>query len=571
MITHSFHISILVRVLISLCTRTFFQPDEYFQSIEPAHHLVFGYGHLTWEWTSEMPIRSILYPLLNVPVYYVLKALGVDSAGRMGDWFLLYGPKLVHGFLAALTDIWICELTRVVLGSAYVSTALFLSLTSFFNALALSRSLSNSSETSLCTIAFAYYPWDASAKLSSHVMFNRVRWTIMFSALACMVRPTNAVIWIFLYAKLFWSLRHHQKFLVALFVDIIITSTLSLLTLFAIDTVYYHKPTFTPLNFLLANLSSVSLFYGVSGWSYYLVQALPILCTTALPFTLYGMYLTLTESRNTALRTMLGTVAWSVGVYSLAGHKEWRFLHPILPLLYVFAAKSLVDRSPLRTKPSKPTTIESWASAVQETFVPPICRSYRNFLLITVPASVYVVLFYCSAPVTVMAFIRSIPREDLQKGGIGFLMPCHSTPGHAYLHRPELVGGRMWSLGCEPPLEKQDLKIYQDQTDVFYNSPINYLRTYFPPRVDPTFPISPYPVSLPGTIAPTLVGEKYPWRHEWPLYIVFFGDLLQEKGVQEFLEAKGYYEMWKRGREWEGEGKRKGGVRVWKWTEEALL
>lgn len=53
-----------------------------------------------------------------------------------------------------------------------METAIFLSLTSFFNALALSRSLSNSLETSLSALAFAYYPWDASSNLSPHVMYN---------------------------------------------------------------------------------------------------------------------------------------------------------------------------------------------------------------------------------------------------------------------------------------------------------------------------------------------------------------------------------------------------------------
>ncbi len=69
-----------VRVLLALITRTFFQPDEYYQALEPAHFLVFGYGDLTWEWTSKPPIRSILYPALSVPVYWVLKILSLDQS-----------------------------------------------------------------------------------------------------------------------------------------------------------------------------------------------------------------------------------------------------------------------------------------------------------------------------------------------------------------------------------------------------------------------------------------------------------------------------------------------------------
>lgn len=72
-------VAVVVRVSIALATQTFFQPDEYFQSLEVAHRLVYGYGHLTWEWLSPKPIRSILYPALNIPVYWILNVLGLDE------------------------------------------------------------------------------------------------------------------------------------------------------------------------------------------------------------------------------------------------------------------------------------------------------------------------------------------------------------------------------------------------------------------------------------------------------------------------------------------------------------
>jgi hypothetical protein len=68
-----------VRVIIALSTRTFFQPDEYFQALEPAHRLAFGYGHLTWEWVSERPIRNVIYPAMWAGVYQLLKWTGLDE------------------------------------------------------------------------------------------------------------------------------------------------------------------------------------------------------------------------------------------------------------------------------------------------------------------------------------------------------------------------------------------------------------------------------------------------------------------------------------------------------------
>ena len=107
--------------------------------------------------------------------------------------------------------------------------------------------------------------------------------------------------------------------------------------------------------------------------------------------------------------------------------------------------------------------------------------------------------------------------------------------------------------------------------DVFFADPSAYLDTYFPPSVNPYFPPSRFPASLAGQ--PSLPDGRpprvYPWRHEWPRYLVLFGHLLEQEGVQLLFEAKGYQEVWKRGWWWEGDDeKRKGGVRVWKWVQQ---
>ena len=70
--------SVVFRILVALFTQSYFQPDEYFQALEPAHKCVFGYGHLTWEWVNPEPLRSVLYPALNIPVYWLLKVSGLD-------------------------------------------------------------------------------------------------------------------------------------------------------------------------------------------------------------------------------------------------------------------------------------------------------------------------------------------------------------------------------------------------------------------------------------------------------------------------------------------------------------
>ncbi len=104
---------------------------------------------------------------------------------------------------------------------------------------------------------------------------------------------------------------------------------------------------------------------------------------------------------------------------------------------------------------------------------------------------------------------------------------------------------------------------------MFFDSPTTYFNKTFPERVDPEFPRS-YPTSIPGVSladGSDEVVDAYPWRHTWPRHLVLFGALLDKPNVKEVLEDKGYAEVWRKGKEWEGEGQRKGGVRVWSWRD----
>lgn len=73
----------IYRIAFALLTRSVFQPDEFFQSLEIAHNVVFGYGKLTWEWQPGLAIRSIAYPALYIPVYWILRATSLDATGLL--------------------------------------------------------------------------------------------------------------------------------------------------------------------------------------------------------------------------------------------------------------------------------------------------------------------------------------------------------------------------------------------------------------------------------------------------------------------------------------------------------
>ncbi|GLD91928.1 hypothetical protein PINS_up000461 [Pythium insidiosum] len=89
------------RVANALFVRTTFNPDEYWQSAEVAHRMVFGYGHLyvgnqptslvsscnsviteqaafadrTWEWQEDARLRGFAHPAIFVLLYKLLAVI----------------------------------------------------------------------------------------------------------------------------------------------------------------------------------------------------------------------------------------------------------------------------------------------------------------------------------------------------------------------------------------------------------------------------------------------------------------------------------------------------------------
>lgn len=94
MIPPALLLALTVRSLSLLLPHTFFQPDEFYQAFEPAHRLVFGYGHLTWEW-RDLPhvasgswwvdaieggrMRGWIWPGVFAGVYKGLQLSGLDQ------------------------------------------------------------------------------------------------------------------------------------------------------------------------------------------------------------------------------------------------------------------------------------------------------------------------------------------------------------------------------------------------------------------------------------------------------------------------------------------------------------
>ena len=158
------------RVLNSLVVRAYFSPDEYWQSLEVAHKLVFGYGELTWEWESSA-LRSILHPGFFALLYSSLSVLGLDT-----PWLIAYSPRIVQGLLLCITEYFIFK--------SCGKNSLYFSAGSWFLWYAGVRTYSNSFELLFNAIAL-YLQMSNSLGL----------WSLTIG-ISCMIRPTAVMIWI---------------------------------------------------------------------------------------------------------------------------------------------------------------------------------------------------------------------------------------------------------------------------------------------------------------------------------------------------------------------------------------
>ena len=167
------------RILNALLIQSQFDPDEYWQNLEPAYCEAFLPGKpcesYTWEWkrrpasleyesisqslnqSLEGPVRSYASVLPTYLFYRLIKIWELDTA-----WMVSKGPALLNAVIvAAPTDWAVWYMSRWIRSSARIQGSslpwwcLFCSLVSWFNAYALVRTYSNSVETALLTLSLA--------------------------------------------------------------------------------------------------------------------------------------------------------------------------------------------------------------------------------------------------------------------------------------------------------------------------------------------------------------------------------------------------------------------------------
>ncbi|KAG8372474.1 hypothetical protein BUALT_Bualt12G0069900 [Buddleja alternifolia] len=442
-LTKIFMLCLVTRIINSLLVQTYFNPDEHWQALEVAHRITFGYGHLTWEWKKG--IRSYLHPVLFAALYKVLAFFRLDT-----PWFMTRAPRMLQSVFAAVGDLYLFKFSRVLFGDMVAKWTLFAELTNWFMFFCITRTLSNSLETVL-TIVSLYY-WPCMRVSSSTVTSGSRRYALAVAALACAIRPTSAITWIYVgLLELFLS----SDMLKFVALEVVSIGGLVLGLTFLLDHQIYGSWVNVPLNFLKFNfLSSGGDYYGTHPWHWYLTQGFTVMIFTYLPFSLAGVII----SKQWKVS---GLIAWVLGAYSLLGHKEFRFVLPVLPMALMFSGYSLATlgqcEMPKRKAKENSSSHRNHSKKLQLAVF---------FLLVTnLPMALYMSMVHQRGTEDVMNYLSKEASENKVKN-ILFLTPCHATPYYSTLHH-DLP---MRFLDCTPSEEKGIL----DESDKFLADPIGF-------------------------------------------------------------------------------------------------
>ncbi|OAL72888.1 hypothetical protein A7D00_2661 [Trichophyton violaceum] len=562
-----FLLLLALRIANALLVRTFFQPDEFFQSLEPAWGIAFGRDSgawITWEW--EHQLRSSIHLYIFAAVYKAVDAVAnvLQLSPLLRGDLLIAGPKVVQGIISAVGDYYTWNLGRRIYNGRPESTwILGLTVLSPWQWFCSTRTLSNCLETSLTVTALYLWPWQWSLPGRWPLVTTRdvtsLRICLILASLACVLRPTNTIIWFCLAANLVYTtLRQSQTSrpswtkslepLIILLRECILCGSSILAISVLADRAYYGTWTLPPFRFLYFNVvQSLAVFYGRNDWHYYLSQGYPLLLITALPFAFIGMFQSLfmaseqscSTSLAAAVRRQLSLACIAMpAILSLVPHKEVRFIYPLLPCLHIIAA-----------------------APVSNFFTPSISSASGSYtprrllliflVLVNVTIAAYTTIIHASGVIDVLGYLRVQQDTHYQyepSRGLtaGFLMPCHSTPWRSHLVSPHI---RAWALGCEPPvnLSPEEKATYVDEADQFYNNPSEFLSQH---------------MASTGIISKHFSSAST-HKHDWPDYLIFFSHL-EPTLKQDVRSSSSYAECYRTfNTAWHDDARRKGDVIVW--------
>jgi phosphatidylinositol glycan class B len=371
---------------------------------------------MTWEW--DKAIRSSAHPLLFAGLYKTLAWVHLDTPA-----IIVIGPRLLQAVLAAVCDVFVYKLAHQLWSSrVYAGVAYVLHLSFWFSLYCMTRTLSNTMETVLTTVGIHF--WLAARR---HFRFSTLGFAL--GVISCFIRPTAIFMWLPMATiHIFTS---STGPLCSIILQFLPTGAILMIMSILCDFLFYGKVVFVQYNFLHFNVfEGVANFYGTHPWHWYFTQGIVVVWLSWTPVVLYTFYGVLHKAKDKFLKGrtkskrilfavkkmltlnhhiwMLFLIVFEVVAHSFLGHKEFRFILPILPLTAVLMA---------------PSVHGLWVSRYK--FLKAVCA---GMLLSNLVTAGYFCLVHQRGTLDAVGFLRQEFDRSKPSGSVLFLMPCHHSP-----------------------------------------------------------------------------------------------------------------------------------------------
>ncbi|KAK6460367.1 Alg9-like mannosyltransferase family-domain-containing protein [Scheffersomyces coipomensis] len=337
--------------------------DETFNYWEPLNLLFRKFGKQTWEYSPEFAIRDYVYLLIyytvGLPIlvilkwfsqnneltytvtyyqFYFLRLIALNGFTSFGEIYLF---KTLNNHLTPSIANWFLFFNSIAPGMSHAGVALLPST------LAMQTNM-----ISMGSSILAFSSWSSGVKSGSVNLFvGAIIWILIGGLLGW---PFSLALGIPLGFYIIFNYKFYQSstILDKPIFQIIFKSLIALILISGgdvlINTYYYKKPIFVPLNIVLYNVfggeGEGPEIFGVEPFSYYILNLLLNFNITAIlgyGGTILNPLIYQSKKSLILIVFSLPVLVWT-GIFFSQPHKEERFLYPIYPLISINASLLII-------------------------------------------------------------------------------------------------------------------------------------------------------------------------------------------------------------------------------------
>ncbi|KAI1504238.1 Alg9-like mannosyltransferase [Biscogniauxia marginata] len=322
---------IVVRLWFALSS-SYLHPDEHFQGPEVIAGQIFSYPvRLTWEFTSDHPIRSVfpLWPVYGLPMLLLRWLwIGNGNDGEIPPIAVFWALRVLMFVVSFVLEDW--AIWELVQSRRHRPVAVMLVASSYVTWSFQTHTFSNSIET----LVVAWCLVLIERILGSSATSSSLLASIVLGVVAVFGVFTRITFPAFLLIPGLHLIPHFMKRPLSL-ITMAVAGLFTVLIAISLDTSFYtphsifwsdlyRNPVLTPWNNLRYNMSPSNLAqHGLHPWYQHMLVNLPLLIGPAVGLLFVRPHLSL----------RLYSAISGVFVLSLFQHQEARFLLPTIPLL----------------------------------------------------------------------------------------------------------------------------------------------------------------------------------------------------------------------------------------------